>query len=81
MADQVQVWILICALIPCVIPYRPMVIKLYIIRKNENAIITAAIMANPRLKPGAMLSFFIISTRAKQKDRMTKIVMVSDIGV
>lgn len=51
----------------------PMVKRLYKIRKNEKLTITTAKRAKPRLKLGAMESFFIIRTSAKQAEMITKV--------
>jgi hypothetical protein len=50
--------------------------KLYKIRKNEKLIMTTAMMAKPLLKPGASVSFFMISTSAKQKEMITNVAIV-----
>jgi hypothetical protein len=54
----------------------PMLIKLYRMRINEKLTIMIAISAKPRLKPGCRVSFFIIRTRARQKEIIIKVVIV-----
>ena len=51
--------------------------KLYKIRKKEKQTMTRAVMDNPRFMPGGSVSFFKISTKAKQKEIIMNVVINS----